>query len=64
MLIAPHFSNDFYKTKSPSFPKLIAAQGSIEMRLIKKTWRAMNCTPTIESDWEIQENILCIGKRK
>ena len=35
------------------------------MRLFKKTWRTLNCTPkTLKVIREIQENLLCVGKRK
>ena len=35
------------------------------MALLKKTWRSLNCTPkTMKVIREIQENLLCVGKRK
>ena len=45
--------------------KVIAQQTTIEMNLFKKTWRTLNCTPkTVKVIREIQENLLCDGKRK
>ena len=35
------------------------------MHLLKKTWRTLNCSPkTMQVIREIQENLLCVGKRK
>ena len=35
------------------------------MKLFKKTWRTLNCAPkTLKVIREIQENLLCVGKRK
>ena len=35
------------------------------MRLLKRTWRTLNCSPkTLKVIREIQENLLCVGKRK
>ena len=43
----------------------MANQNAIEMKLLKKTWRTLNCTPkTLKVIMEIRENILCVGKRK
>ena len=66
VLIDTHFFNDFSETKSSQFlKKVIAHQGWIETRLFKKAWRSLNCTPkTSKIIREIQENILCVGKRK
>ena len=66
VLIDTHFFNEFYGTKSSTFLKrVIENQGSIEMRLLKKTWRTLNCSPkTMKIIREIQENLLCVGKRK
>ena len=65
VLIDTHFFNEFTETKSAVFlKKVIAAQGSIEMRLLKKTWRTLNCSPkTLKVIREIQEIIICVGKR-
>ena len=64
-LIDTHF-NEFYDKKSSIFLKsVIENRGWIEMRLFKKTWRTLNCTPkTMKIIRENQENLLCIGKRK
>ena len=66
VLIDTHHFNDFSQTKSPGFlKKVIANQSSIDMRLLKKTWRTLNCNPkTMKVIREIQENLLCVGKRK
>ena len=66
VLIDTHFFNEFSKTKSSTcLKRVIANQSMIEMRLFKKTWRTLNCTPkTMKIIREIQENLLCIGKRK
>ena len=65
-LIDTHFFNEFWETKSSQFlKKALANQGVIEMRLFKKTWRSLNCSPkTMKVIREIQENLLCVGKRK
>ena len=45
--------------------KVIAHQSAIDLRLFRKTWRTLNCSPkTLKVIREIQENLLCIGKRK
>ena len=64
VLIDTHFFNQFSQTKSSVFLKnAISHQGSIEMRLLKKSWRTLNCTPkTMKIIREIQENLLCVGK--
>ena len=66
VLVDTHFFNEFSETKSSLFLKrVIASQGSIDMSLFKKTWRTLNCTPkTLKVIREIQENLLCVGKRK
>ena len=66
VLIDTHFFNEFYDTKSSIFLKsVIENQCWIEMRLFKRTWRSLNCTPkTMKIIREIQENLLCVGKRK
>ena len=66
VVIDTHFFHEFTETKSSVFlKKVIAAQGSIEMRLLKKTWRTLNCSPkTLKVIREIQENLLCVGKRR
>ena len=60
------FFKEFSETKSSLFLKgVISNQMVIEVRLFKKTWRTLNCTPkTLKVIREIQENLLCIGKRK
>ena len=66
VLIDTRFFNEFYGTKSSIFLKRVFEnQGSIEMRLLKRTWKSLNCTPkTMKIIREIQENLLCVGKRK
>ena len=66
VLIDMHFFNEFTRTKSSLFLKqVLANQNVIEMKLLKKTWRTLNCTPkTLKIIREIQENLLCVGKRK
>ena len=44
---------------------MISFQMVIEVRLFRKTLRSVNCTPkTLKVIREIQENLLCVGKRK
>ena len=44
---------------------MISNQGAIEMCLFKKTWKSLNCSPkTLKVIREIQENLLCVGKRR
>ena len=66
VLIDTHFFNEFYESKSSLFLKrALENQGSIEMRIFKKTWRSLNCSPkTMKIIREVQENLLCVGKRK
>ena len=66
VLIDTHFFNEFEETKTSQFlKKVVANQSWIEMVLFKRTWRTLNCSPkTMKVIREIQENILCIGKRK
>ena len=66
VLIDTHFFNEFYETKSSMFLKhVLANQNVIEMSLFKKRWRTINCSPkTMKVIREIQENLLCVGKRK
>ena len=60
-----HFFNVFSETKSSAFLKIIANQGTIDMNIFKRTWRSLNCSPkTMKVIREIQENLLCVGKRK
>ena len=64
MLIDIHFFNEFHDTKSSIFLKrVIENQGWIEIRLFKRTWMSLNCTPkTMKIIREIQENLLCVGR--
>ena len=65
VLIDTHFT-EFSGTKSSAFlKKVIMYQSVIDMILFKKTWRSLNCSPkTMKVVREIQENLLCVGKRK
>ena len=66
VLIDTYFFNRFSETKFSGFlRKVIANQSMIDMSLFKKTWRTLNCTPkTLKVIREIQENLLCVGRRK
>ena len=66
VLIDTHFFNVFSETKSSAFlKKAIENQSSIDVRLFKRTWRTLNCTPkTLKVIREIQENLLCVGKSR
>ena len=45
--------------------RVLAYQSVIDVGLFKRTWRSLNCTPTtMKVIREIQENLLCVGKRK
>ena len=65
VLIDTNFFNEFTETRSSMFLKrVIANQNSIDMRLLKKTRRTLNCSPkTMKVIREIRENLLCVGKR-
>ena len=54
------------EAKSSGFlKKVITHQSAIDLRLFRKTWRTLNCSPkTMKVIREIQENLLCVGKRK
>ena len=66
VLVDTHFFNEFSETKSSLFlKKVISNQGTTDMNLLKKTWRTLNCYPkTMKVIREIQENLLCVGKRR
>ena len=66
VLIDTHFFNEFAETKSSQFlKKVLANQSSIDMNLLKRTWKKLNCSPkTLKEIREIQENLLCVGKRQ
>ena len=66
VLIDTHFFNEFNGTKSSLFlRKVISCQNTMDVNTFRKTWRTMNCSPkTMKIDREIQENRLCVGKRK
>ena len=66
VLVDTHFFNQFSETKSSLFLKrVISNQSSLDMKVFKRTWRTLNCSPkTMKIIREIQENLLCVGKRK
>ena len=66
VLVDTHFFDEFCGTKSSSFLKrVIEKRGSIEIKLFRKTWRTLNCSPkTMKVIREIQENIICVEKRR
>ena len=66
VLIDTHHYNEFSGTKSSMFlKKVIENRNVIDVRLLKKTWRTLNCSPkTMKIIGEIQENLLCVGKRR
>ena len=66
VLIDTHHYNEFSGTKSSMFlKKVIENRNVIDVRLLKKTWRTLNCSPkTMKIIREIQENLLCVGKRR
>ena len=64
ILIDVHFFNLFSETKSSQFLKRIVAKNTNDLNLFKRTWRTLNCTPkTMKVIMEIQENLLCVGKK-
>ena len=65
-LVDTHFFDEFWETKSSMFLKrVIANQSAIDVKLLKRTWRTLNCTPkTMKIIREIHENLLCVGKRR
>ena len=65
-LIDTHFFNEFTETRSSTFLKrVLENQRCLDLRLLKKTWRSLICTQkTMKVLREIQENLLCVGKRK
>ena len=66
VLIDTHFFNEFWETKSSQFlKKVIDNQGLIEMNTLKRTWMSLNCSlKTMKLILEIQENLLCVVKRR
>ena len=46
VLIDMHFFDEFSGTKSASFlNKLIDKQGPVDIRLFRKAWKTLNCSP-------------------
>ena len=66
VLIDTHLFNAFSESKSSLFvKKAISNQNSLDMHLLKKTWRSLNCSRnTLKVIRKIHENLLCIVKRK
>ena len=66
VFIDTHFFNEFTGTKSSTFlKKVVTHHNEIEVKLFRKTWRTLNCSPkTMKVFGEIQENLLCVGKMK
>ena len=66
VLIDMYYFNEFSQTKSSLFlKKVMEKQGAIEMNIFKRARRTLNCSPkTMRVIREIQENLLCVGKRK
>ena len=66
VLIDTHFFNEFMRTKSSSFLKIVIEnQRTIDVGLFKKTWRSLNCSAkTMNIIRETHENLLCVGKRR
>ena len=66
VLVDIHFFNEFSETMSSLFLKrVISNRRAIDVRLFKKSWRTLNCTPeTMKVIREVTENILYIEKRK
>ena len=66
VLIDTHFFDEFSMTKSSMcLKRVIENQSAIDVRLFKKTWRTLHCTPkTMKVIREIQESLLCVGRRK
>ena len=65
VLVDTH-SNEFRMTKSSLFmKKVLENQKWIDVKTLKKTWKTLNCTQkTMKVIREIQENLLCVGKRR
>ena len=65
VLIDTRFFDEFSRTKSSMcLKRAITNQSEIEMRLFKKTWRTLNCSPdTMKVIGEMLENLHCVGKR-
>ena len=48
VLIDTHFFDEFSGTRSGSFlNKLVDKQGPVDIRLLRKAWRTLNCSPKI-----------------
>ena len=59
------FSEQSLSLSLPFLKRVISNQGLIDLKLFKKSWRLLNCFPkTMKVIREIQENLLCVGKRK
>ena len=66
VLIEPHFFNEFTETNSSAFLKtVITNHNSNNLNLFKRTWSSINGSPNMmKAIREIQENLLCVGKRR
>ena len=64
VLIDTHFFNEFSVTKSSMFlKKVIANRSAIDIKLLKKAWRTLNCSPkTMKVIREVQENLFAWGR--
>ena len=66
VLVDTHFFNQFTETKSSMFlKKIIANQSTIEVTLLKRAWKTLNCSPkTMKIIRESRENLLRGGRER
>ena len=65
VLIDTHFYNEYEGTESTCFLKKVVSNQSLIDTRLKMTWRSLNCSPkTMKVIRKIQENRLCVEKRK
>ena len=65
VVIDANFNEFSEKRPSTFLKKVIINQNAIDMNLFEKTRRSLNCiTKTMKAIWEIEENLLCVGKRR
>ena len=62
VLVGIHFFAAFEQSSSLFLKRLVSNQKSINMNLLRKAWRMLNCTPkTMNITREVQENVECVG---
>ena len=63
VLVGIHFFAAFEQSSSLFLKRLVSNQKSINMNLLMKAWRTLNCTlKTMNITREVQENVECVRR--